>query len=397
MPKKIIGLVVAATLALFGTASVPVLAAAETPQQVLPAEVRPAEKKAQKAAKARAKAAQAAKARAAQAARARTAKAKAAAQARARGVARAKAAAVARARAAARARDHYIAMSGPRAAAAARAVVVARARAAAAARAVAPARAPGRRDRPLGRGGQGQSCRHAEEDEEAGQGQEEGRKGRQEGHPGSGRGGGAGPRRGRRRTESSGADHRENAMPPTRRGPSTSRSTGPRAALAGQTRGRGTEPGRWRGPASGLWLGRGPAAAAARAAAAASARAVAARSSPRRPEAEEGGDLGGGRCASRVAQGNRAVPVRGGGVRRGRSRPGARAMTLAAARATDRRRTELVLGAVGHRHLQSSARLEAAEVRPDHPAQPGDRRDATPAVRSGWRCTCSTSAASPTS
>ena len=144
MSKKIIGLVVACVLALFGGASVAVPAAAVAPApSVTPQEVQPAKSKADKdkerAKKKAAKKAKAAREKAAKAAKAKVeqaAKAKAAAV-KAAQVKAAKARADARARA--KARDRYVATSGPRAAAAARAAVAARTRAAVAARAVRPA------------------------------------------------------------------------------------------------------------------------------------------------------------------------------------------------------------------------------------------------------------------
>ena len=77
MPKRIVGLIVACALALFGGASLPVPAAADTPQQIVEtktkADKKAAKKKAakKKAAKKRAAKAKAAKAKAAQAKAAR--------------------------------------------------------------------------------------------------------------------------------------------------------------------------------------------------------------------------------------------------------------------------------------------------------------------------------------
>ncbi len=147
MSKKIIGMVVACVLALFGDAIVAVPSTAVAPApSVTPLEVQPAKSKAdkdkEKAKKQAAKKAKAAKKQAAKAAKAAKAKVEKAAKAKAAAIkaaqveaARARAAALARAKA----RDRYVATSGPRAAAAARAAVTARNQAAAAARAVRPA------------------------------------------------------------------------------------------------------------------------------------------------------------------------------------------------------------------------------------------------------------------
>lgn len=135
MPKRFVGLFVSFAL-MCGVAWTTIPAAAETPQQVVPAKSQADKAKPTKQQIAQRRAAQLKTAQQ-KAVQARAAQAKAAAQARAR----AKARAVARARAAAKAREKYIAMSGPRADAAARAVVAARAQSAAARRALALARA----------------------------------------------------------------------------------------------------------------------------------------------------------------------------------------------------------------------------------------------------------------
>ena len=125
MPKRIVGLIIACVLALFGGTSVAVPEATAAPK--------PAASAKEKAAKAKAAKAKAAKARAAKAARAKAAAAKAAKT-------RAAKLRAAKAVAAAKARDAYVAQSGPRAVAAARAATAARAKAAASASAAAAAR-----------------------------------------------------------------------------------------------------------------------------------------------------------------------------------------------------------------------------------------------------------------
>ncbi|MET0694489.1 MAG: phospholipase D-like domain-containing protein [Propionibacteriaceae bacterium] len=129
MSKRIIGLIVACALALFGGATLAQPAAA-VPQTSV---ANKAQEKAQ-AAKARAAKAQAAKAKAAKA------KAVAAAKARAAAVAKARAKAAAKAKKAAEARMRELALSGPRAVALSKAATVARVRANAAARTAAQAR-----------------------------------------------------------------------------------------------------------------------------------------------------------------------------------------------------------------------------------------------------------------
>ena len=115
---RVIGLIVAVVLALFGSAALPLSPAAAAPKKPAAPQSAPT-------------ASPAAKAKAA---------AQAKAKARAKAAAQAKATAQARARAI-KARDDYVALSGPRAAAAARAAATARARAATAARTAAQSRA----------------------------------------------------------------------------------------------------------------------------------------------------------------------------------------------------------------------------------------------------------------
>jgi hypothetical protein len=131
MSQRIVGLVVACVLALFGGASAGVPAAAAPKSATVKANASK-DGKPSKAAKARAaqqKAANEARLRAAKAAAQARAKAVAAAKARAAAIAKAKAVAAAKARAAEEARVDYAAQARPRAVAAARAVTVGKLRA----------------------------------------------------------------------------------------------------------------------------------------------------------------------------------------------------------------------------------------------------------------------------